>query len=49
MTIYFYITFAIVSAVMFTAGAIIAYIEGEKELILKYKQGAKNNDFKRKI
>jgi hypothetical protein len=37
-----------VSAVMFAAGAVIAYIEGEKELI-KYKQGAKNNDFKRKI
>ena len=36
MTIYFYITFAIVSAVMFTAGAFIAYIEGEKELANKY-------------
>ena len=49
MTIFFYIMFAMVSAVMFAAGAVLAYLEGEKELILKYKQGAKNNDFKRKI
>ena len=48
MTIFFYIMFAIVSAVMFTAGAIIAYIEGKKELTTKY-QGAKYNDIKRKI
>ena len=49
MTIFFYIMFAMVSAVMFAAGAMLAYLEGEKELILKYKQGVKNNDFKRKI
>ena len=49
MTILFYIMFAMISAVMFAAGAVIAYVEGEKELILKYKKGAKNNDFKRKI
>ena len=41
--------FAMGSAVMFVAGAAIAYFEGEKELALKYKQGGKNNDFKRKI
>ena len=41
MTIFFYIMFAMVSAVMFAAGAVIAYIEGEKELTIKYKQGAK--------
>ena len=49
MTIFFYIMFAMVSAVMFAAGAVLAYLEGEKELTLKYKQGAKNHDFKRKI
>lgn len=49
MTIYFYIMFAIVSAVMFTAGALIAYIEGKKELAIKYGQEGKTNDFKRKI
>lgn len=43
MTILFYIVFAMVSAVMFTAGAIIAYIEGEKELTYKYNRGIKNN------
>ena len=48
MTIYFYIMFAIVSTVMFTVGAFIAYIEGKKELITKY-QGVKYNDIKRKI
>ena len=36
MTILFYIMFAMVAA-----GAIIAYIEGEKELFNKYKQGGK--------
>ena len=36
MTILFYIVFAMVSALMFAAGAVIAYIEGEKELISKY-------------
>ena len=41
MTILFYIMFAMVAAVMFAAGAIIAYIEGEKELLNKYKQGGK--------
>lgn len=41
MTILFYIMFAMVAAVMFAAGAIIAYIEGEKELFNKYKQGGK--------
>lgn len=49
MTIFFYIMFAMVSAVMFAAGAVLTYLEGEKELILKYKQGEKNNDIKRKI
>ena len=49
MTIYFYIMFAIVSAVMFTAGTIIAYIEGKKELVIKYGQEGKTNDLKRKI
>ncbi len=49
MTILFYIMFAMVAALMFAAGAVIAYFEGEKELTLKYKQGGKNNDFKRKI
>ena len=41
MTILFYITFAMVAALMFAAGAVIAYMEGKKELIIKYKQGAK--------
>ena len=49
MTIWFYITFAMVSAVMFTAGALIAYTEGKKELAIKYGQEEKRNDFKRKI
>ena len=43
MTIFFYITFAIVSAVMFTAGAVIAYIEGLKELDNRYNKRRKNN------
>lgn len=43
MTIYFYIMFAIVSTVMFTVGAIITYIEGEKELKNRYNRGSKNN------
>ena len=42
MTIYFYITFAIVSAVMFTVGALIAYIEGLKELNNRYYGRGKN-------
>jgi hypothetical protein len=33
--------FAMVSAVMFAAGALIAYIEGEKELNYKYNKGRK--------
>ena len=41
MNIFFYIMFAMVSAVMFAAGAVIAYVEGEKELTIKYKQGEK--------
>lgn len=41
MTIYFYITFGIVSALMFGAGALIAYIEGLKELNNRY-YGRKN-------
>lgn len=49
MTIYFYIMFAMVSTVMFTVGALIAYIEGKKELAIKYGQEGKTNDFKRKI
>ena len=49
MTILFYIVFAMVSAVMFSVGAFIAYIEGEKELLIKYRQEDKTNDFKRKI
>ena len=43
MTIWFYITFAIVSAVMFTAGAVITYIEGLKELENRYIRRTKNN------
>ena len=43
MTLLFYITFAMVSAVMFTVGAFIAYIEGLKELNNKYNKGIKNN------
>ena len=41
MNIFFYIMFAMGSAVMFAAGAVIAYVEGEKELTIKYKQGEK--------
>lgn len=48
MTILFYIMFAMIAALMFAAGALIAYIEGKKELISKY-QGVKYNDIKRKI
>ena len=43
MTIFFYITFAMVSALMFGVGALIAYIEGEKELNNRYNRGSKNN------
>jgi hypothetical protein len=32
-----------ISALMIGAGAIIAYIEGEKELKYKYNRGIKNN------
>jgi hypothetical protein len=35
--------FGMVSAVMFGVGAIIAYIEGEKELNYKYNRGINNN------
>lgn len=38
MTLLFYILFAMVAAIMFAAGALIAYIEGEKELISKYEE-----------
>ena len=44
VTIFFYISFAMVSAVMFAVGALIAYIEGEKELKNRYyNRGRKNN------
>ena len=43
MTIFFYITFAMVAALMFGVGALIAYIEGLKELNNKYNRGIKNN------
>ena len=41
MTILFYIMFAMVSAVMFAAGAVLAYIEGKKELVNKYNTRGK--------
>ena len=43
MTIFFYITFAMVAALRFGVGALIAYIEGLKELNYKYNRGIKNN------
>ena len=43
MTIFFYITFAMVAALMFGVGALIAYIEGEKELKNRYYKGRQNN------
>ena len=42
MTIWFYISFAMVSALMFGAGALIAYIEGLKELNNRYYGRSKN-------
>ena len=43
MTIFFYITFAMVAALMFGVGALIAYIEGLKELNNRYNMGRNNN------
>ena len=43
MTIFFYIAFAMISALMFGVGALIAYIEGEKELNYKYNRGIKKD------
>ena len=43
LNIWFYITFAMVSALMFGAGALIAYIEGLKELNNRYYRRSKNN------
>ena len=36
MTLLFYLIFAMTAALMFAAGALIAYTEGKKELISKY-------------
>ena len=43
MTIFFYIAFAMVAALMFGVGALIAYIEGLKELNNRYNRGTNNN------
>ena len=43
MTIFFYITFAMIAALMFGVGALIAYIEGLKELNNRYNIGRNNN------
>ena len=43
MTIFFYITFAMVAALMFGVGALLAYIEGLKELNNRYYRGIKND------
>ena len=36
-------------AIVLTVAVTIAYIEGEKELLIKYGQEDKRNDFKGKI